>query len=293
MSALKRGLGKGLDIMIPERISETDAKEENVSRETLLPIRDIEPNKTQPRQMFDDESLQELADSIKQYGVIQPIIVRKTDNRYEIIAGERRWRAARKAGLKEVPCIIKDIDEQSHMLFAIIENLQREDLNPIEEAKAFDSMLKEYNMTQEDIAKSVGKSRPYIANTLRLLKLPEEIQLLILENKITSGHARALINIEDKQKQKALVLEIIEKGLNVRQTEKAVEENKTKGSKKNKSEKRRTDPQIINIQEDLKRIFGTKVTINHRNRKGTVEIEYYSQEELERLIEMFKELENI
>ncbi|NLK73590.1 MAG: ParB/RepB/Spo0J family partition protein [Clostridiales bacterium] len=284
-----KALGRGLEALF----TDININENNNKELITLDINEISPNPNQPRKLFDSEKIDELAESIKAHGIIQPIIVKAVNSGYEIIAGERRWRAARKAGLKEVPCIIKDIDEQSHMLFAIIENLQREDLNPIEEAKAFDSMLKEYNMTQEDIAKSVGKSRPYIANTLRLLKLPEEIQLLILENKITSGHARALINIEDKQKQKALVLEIIEKGLNVRQTEKAVEENKTKGSKKNKSEKRRTDPQIINIQEDLKRIFGTKVTINHRNRKGTVEIEYYSQEELERLIEMFKELENI
>lgn len=284
-----KALGRGLEALF----TDININENNNKELITLDINEISPNPNQPRKLFDSEKIDELAESIKAHGIIQPIIVKAVNSGYEIIAGERRWRAARKAGLKEVPCIIKDIDEQSHMLFAIIENLQREDLNPIEEAKAFDSMLKEYNMTQEDIAKSVGKSRPYIANTLRLLKLSEEIQLLILENKITSGHARALINIEDKQKQKALVLEIIEKGLNVRQTEKAVEENKTKGSKKNKSEKRRTDPQIINIQEDLKRIFGTKVTINHRNRKGTVEIEYYSQEELERLIEMFKELENI
>jgi len=284
-----KALGRGLEALF----TDININENNNKELITLDINEISPNPNQPRKLFDSEMIDELAESIKAHGIIQPIIVKAVNSGYEIIAGERRWRAARKAGLKEVPCIIKDIDEQSHMLFAIIENLQREDLNPIEEAKAFDSMLKEYNMTQEDIAKSVGKSRPYIANTLRLLKLSEEIQLLILENKITSGHARALINIEDKQKQKALVLEIIEKGLNVRQTEKAVEENKTKGSKKNKSEKRRTDPQIINIQEDLKRIFGTKVTINHRNRKGTVEIEYYSQEELERLIEMFKELENI
>ena len=284
-----KALGRGLEALF----TDININENNNKELITLDINEISPNPNQPRKLFDSEKIDELAESIKAHGIIQPIIVKAVNSGYEIIAGERRWRAARKAGLKEVPCIIKDIDEQSHMLFAIIENLQREDLNPIEEAKAFDSMLKEYNMTQEDIAKSVGKSRPYIANTLRLLKLSEEIQLLILENKITSGHARALINIEDKQKQKALVLEIIEKGLNVRQTEKAVEENKTKGSKKNKSEKIRTDPQIINIQEDLKRIFGTKVTINHRNRKGTMEIEYYSQEELERLIEMFKELENI
>lgn len=284
-----KALGRGLEALF----TDININENNNKELITLDINEISPNPNQPRKLFDSEKIDELAESIKAHGIIQPIIVKAVNSGYEIIAGERRWRAARKAGLKEVPCIIKDIDEQSHMLFAIIENLQREDLNPIEEAKAFDSMLKEYNMTQEDIAKSVGKSRPYIANTLRLLKLSEEIQLLILENKITSGHARALINIEDKQKQKALVLEIIEKGLNVRQTEKAVEENKTKGSKKNKSEKIRTDPQIINIQEDLKRILGTKVTINHRNRKGTVEIEYYSQEELERLIEMFKELENI
>lgn len=284
-----KALGRGLEALF----TDININENNNKELISLDINEIFPNPNQPRKLFDSEKIDELAESIKAHGIIQPIIVKAVNSGYEIIAGERRWRAARKAGLKEVPCIIKDIDEQSHMLFAIIENLQREDLNPIEEAKAFDSMLKEYNMTQEDIAKSVGKSRPYIANTLRLLKLSEEIQLLILENKITSGHARALINIEDKQKQKALALEIIEKGLNVRQIEKAVEENKTKGSKKNKGEKRKTDPQIINIQEDLKRIFGTKVTINHRNKKGTVEIEYYSQEELERLIEMFKVLENI
>lgn len=283
-----KALGRGLEALF----ADININGGNPNEIIDLDINVISPNLNQPRKLFDGEKINELAESIKTHGIIQPIIVRPINSGYEIIAGERRWRAARRAGLKEVPCIIKDIDEQGNMLIAIIENLQREDLNPIEEAKAFETMLKTYNMTQEDISKSVGKSRPYIANILRLLKLSEEIQMLVLENKISSGHARALINIEDKAKQKALAMEIIERGLNVRQIEKAAEETKARQTKGYKKKGRETDPHIISIQEDLKRIFGTKVTVNSNYKKGKVEIEYYSQEELERLIEMFKRLEN-
>ncbi|HHT87625.1 MAG TPA: ParB/RepB/Spo0J family partition protein [Clostridiales bacterium] len=291
MSALKRGLGKGLDIMIPERISETDAKEENVSRETLLPIRDIEPNKTQPRQMFDDESLQELADSIKQYGVIQPIIVRKTDNRYEIIAGERRWRAARLAGLKEVPVIIKEYNRQEVLEIALIENIQREDLNPIEEALAYQKLIQEHNLKQEELAERVSKSRVAVTNALRLLKLDERVQQMLIDNKLSSGHARALLSIEDADVQYDAACKVSDKGLSVRDTEKLVKQMlKTKRVK----ETAVTEENSFiyrDLEERLKNIMGTKVSINRKQKgRGKIEIEYYSDDDLERIMDLFNSL---
>ncbi len=280
-----RGLGKGLEALFTDiKINKDDDTDI-----MYIDINKISPNQNQPRKIFKSDKIDELSDSIKIHGVIQPILVKSTDVGYEIIAGERRWRAARKAALKEMPCIIKNIDEKHHMLVSIIENLQREDLNPLEESKAFEYMIKSYGMRQEDVSKNVGKSRPYITNSLRLLKLSEDIQGMILENKISSGHARALINIEDKDVQRVLASEIVEKGLSVRQIEMAASNKKQ--TKIRPKKRKIQDPEIFSIEDDLKRILGTKVTINHGGKKGKIEIEYYSQDELERLIEMIKSVE--
>lgn len=284
----KRGkaLGRGLEALF----TDMNVNGEENSDIMYVEINKITPNPNQPRKFFNSEKIEELASSIKTHGVIQPIMVKSTKYGYEIIAGERRWRAARMAGLKEIPCLIKDIDEKEHMLIAIIENLQREDLNPIEEAMSFQLMIDKYNMTQEEVSKSVGKSRPFITNALRLLKLSEEIQDLIKSNKISSGHARALINIKDEETQKILAQEIINKGLSVRQIEDVAN---LKKSNRSKSRKRRQQfaPEIIEIEENLINLFNTKVKINHKSNKGKIEIEYYNNEELERLIELFYSLE--
>lgn len=282
----KRGkaLGRGLEALFND-VQTDEQKETDIM---YIDINKITPNLNQPRKHFNSDKINELSESIKVHGVIQPIIVKLIDAGYEIIAGERRWRAAKKSGLKEIPCIIKKIDEKHHMLLAMIENLQREDLNALEEAKAFEYMLKSYNMTQEEVSKNVGKSRPYIANALRLLKLPENIQELLLDNKISSGHARALINIKDPKAQSSLAQEIIDKGLSVRQIENATDKKNVK-----KSNSKRTvnkDVQLLSIEDDLKKVLGTKVIINHKGKKGKLEIEYYSQEELERLIDLLTNL---
>lgn len=283
----KRGkaLGRGLEALFTDmNVNKTDN-----SDIMFVDINKITPNPNQPRKLFKAEKIEELASSIKIHGIIQPIVVKAAESGYEIIAGERRWRAARKAGLKDIPCLIKDIDEKHHMLMAIIENLQREDLNSLEEAKAFQVMMNKYSMTQEEVSKNVGKSRPFIANSLRLLKLSDDLQVLIKENKISAGHARALINIEDEEAQKYLAQEIVSKGLSVRQVESIASKRKVKKPRKNES---RPDPEIIQIEENLKSLLSTKVSINHKPNKGKIEIEYYSDEELERLLELFYKLKN-
>lgn len=291
MAAIKRGLGKGLDIMIPEKISQPEINEENVSRETFLPIRDLEPNKSQPRQGFDEEALKELAASIKQYGVIQPIIVRKVDNRYEIIAGERRWRAARMAGLKEVPVIIKEYNPQEVMEIALIENIQREDLNPIEEALAYQKLIQEYNLRQEELAERVAKSRTAITNAIRLLKLDERVRNMVMENKLSGGHARALLSIENADAQYEAACKIVEKGLSVRDTEKLVKQLLKNNTPKKTAVEDDNSFIYRNLEERLKNIIGTKVTINRKQKgRGKIEIEYYSDDDLERIMELFNVL---
>ncbi|TAH68313.1 MAG: ParB/RepB/Spo0J family partition protein [Anaerolineaceae bacterium] len=292
MSALKRGLGKGLDTMIPERIAETEEKEENVSRETLLPIRKIEPNKSQPRKAFDEEALQELAESIKQFGVIQPLIVQKKDKFYEIIAGERRWRASRLAGLKEVPVIIKDFSPQEVIEIALIENIQREDLNPIEEAYAYQRLIQEFNLKQEELAKRVSKSRVTITNSLRLLKLDERVQQMLIDNMLSGGHARALLSLEDPKIQYDTACKVFDKKLSVREAEKLVRQLlKEKPAKETAT----TDEDSFiyhDLEEKLKNIIGTKVSINRKQKdRGRIEIEYYSEEDLERIMDLFNTLE--
>ena len=289
MSAVKRALGKGLDTMIPERISETEFNDDNnVSRETLILLNEIEPNKSQPRKKFDKKLLGELAESIKQYGIIQPLIVQKRDKYYEIIAGERRWRAARIAGLKEVPVVIKDYSPQEIVEIALIENIQREDLNPIEEAEAFQRLIKDFNLKQDELAERVSKSRTAITNSMRLLKLDNKVQLMLIDNLISSGHARALLPLEDSRLQYDTACKIINKKLSVRNTERLVKMMLTGKPKKETDVSDDKDYIYQSIEERLKGIIGTKVSIHRKqNKKGKIEIEYYSDDDLERIVEMF------
>jgi ParB family chromosome partitioning protein len=274
----KNGLGKGLGALIREN------EQDVTSTVTELKITELEANQNQPRRFFEDQALQELSGSIKEHGVVQPIIVRKLDDSYQIVAGERRWRAARLAGLKTVPVVVKDYSNVQVMEIALIENLQRQDLNSIEEALAYKSLIEEHDMTQEDISEKIGKSRSAIANTLRLLNLPEEIRSMVVHGKITAGHARALLAIEDRKKQMEIAQKIIDQQLNVRDIEKLVmQKDKTEEKKENKK-----DVEIIELEEQLKRTFATKVNIVHKKDKGKIEIEYYSNDDLERILELLR-----
>lgn len=281
-----KGLGRGLDALIVNtEIDINDEKEmESLKR---ISIDEIKPNENQPRKSFDDEKIIELADSIKEHGVIQPIVVRTSGEFYEIVAGERRWRAARKAGLSEIPCVVRELTDEENMLFAIIENMQREDLNPVEEAQGLEKMISSFGLTQEEISKSVGKSRPYITNSLRLLKLPKTIQNMMAEGKITAGHGRALINIDDEKKQIEIAELIIKEGLSVRQIEELAKAKKAEKRVKRKAEK---SADVLLVERELKSVLGTKVNIAYKNKKNTVEIECYNKEELNRIIELLKTL---
>lgn len=281
---MKKGLGKGLGALITS--ADTQNNESDIKE---LKINEIEPNINQPRKHFDNDKLQQLAESIKQHGVVQPIIVKKEDDTYRIIAGERRWRASRLAGLTSVPVIIREVSSKQLMEIALIENLQREDLNPLEEAQAYDRLMKEYQLTQEEIANTVGKSRPAIANSLRLLGLPDEILAMLVSEELSSGHARALLSLEDKELQFKAAKEILEKNLSVRETEKLVKKlmtrSKPKAVKKNE--------EFQNIEEKLKDIFGTKVKLVNNNKRGKIMIEYYSNDELERILELVDSIKKI
>lgn len=293
--AVRKGLGKGLDSMIPEQIKNSkDNNEDNVSRETLININEIEPNKTQPRKNFDEDALNELSDSIKQYGIIQPLILQKMNKGYEIIAGERRWRAARIAGLKKVPAIIKEYTDQEIVEIALIENIQREDLNPIEEALAYQRLIQEFNLKQEDLADRVSKSRTAVTNSMRLLKLDQRIQQMLIDETISSGHARALLGIEDKEKQHEAACKVIESKLSVRETEKFVRDLlKVKEGKNDTVINSNNQLVYRDIEEKIRSIMGTKVSIrNKQNNTGKIEIDYYSIEELERILELFQGILN-
>lgn len=302
----KKGLGRGLGAIFGEdvvresneelsKVQKTTQKdgEETERGEHLVKVSLIEPNGGQPRKNFNEEELKELAESIKNYGILQPILVQKKGTSYEIIAGERRWRAAKLAGLKEVPVVLREYDKQKAMEIALIENVQREDLNPIEEAKAYQQLIKEFNLTQEEIAARVSKNRATITNSMRLLKLDEEIQDLLIQGVITSGHARALLSLEDKALQKKAAKEITDKGLSVRETEKLV---KKLGKPISRSEKSENKDQALSLifqelEERMKTIMGTKVTIHNKDKsKGRIEIEYYSEAELERIVEMIESI---
>ncbi len=279
-SNVRRGLGKGLGALI-------ESVDINDSGVTEVKLNDIEPNTGQPRKYFDDEKLAQLAESIKQHGVVQPLIVSRSGSAYKIVAGERRWRAARLAGLQTVPVIVRDFSDRKIMEVALIENIQREDLNPIEEAEAYNKLIEEYKMTQEEISATVGKSRSAVANSIRLLNLQEKIKELIISGEISSGHARALLSIEDQAIQMKAVEEIIKKGLSVRDTEALVKKLTTKKAKKQPKE---DNVEIKALEDRLREIFGTKVQIMNNKKKGKILIEYYSTDELDRIITMIEGL---
>ena len=292
--AAKKGLGRGIDSMIqPKKISKSSQKEsnENISKtgETILPINDVEPNKNQPRRTFNEDSLLELSDSIKQHGIVQPIVVTKQSDYYEIIAGERRWRAAKMAGLKEVPVVIKDYSPQEIMEVALIENIQREDLNPVEEAKAYQNLIEEYNLKQDQVAEKVSKSRTAITNSLRLLKLDEKVQEMLMNESISSGHARALLGLKDNEKQYTVAMQIFDEKLSVRETEKLIKSMNAPAKQKPAKKELKNDFVYRDIENQLKEKIGTKVRINRKDeQKGKIEIEYYSPEELEKILAYFK-----
>lgn len=280
----KRALGRGLGALLP------DIDDEESKGVQEINIIEIEPNKSQPRKNFEQDKLEELAESIKTHGVIQPIIVRELDSGfYQIIAGERRWRAAKIAGLKKVPVIIRDYEDRQAMEIALIENLQREDLNPVEEAKAYKNLLEEFNLTQEEISKRVGKSRSAIANSLRLLNLPKEIQKMLIENLFSMGHARALLSLEDRDLQLKAAQEIIDKSLTVRETERYIKnliKNKEKKVENNSSNS--LSHIYTDIQNSLSQYLGTRVKILPGKTKSKIEIEYYSEEDLDRLLSLLQ-----
>lgn len=292
MAVKKTGLGKGLDSMIPPKATPKAVKgKESASSktgETILKINEVEPNKKQPRKFFNEEALMELSDSIKQHGIVQPLVVKKQKDYYEIIAGERRWRAAKMAGLKEVPVVIKDYSPQEIMEVALIENIQREDLNPVEEAKAYQNLIKEYNLKQEEVANRVSKSRSAITNSLRLLKLCDPVLNYLIEETISSGHARALLALDDPEKQVSAAEKIVKEHLSVRETEKLVK-NLNQPEKKVPKKELKNDFVYKDMEEKLKQKLGTKVKINRKSENsGKIEIEYYTQDDLEKIIAYFK-----
>lgn len=294
--AVKKGLGRGLGNLIPGGEDKEETKTKVIEKkvivkepsETVLKINDIEPNRNQPRTFFDEDTLEELADSIKQYGVIEPLVVTKKDDHYEIIAGERRWRAAKKAGLKEVPVVIKKFSDEEAKVVALIENLQRENLNPIEEALGYQSLIKEHSLKQDEVAKKVSKSRVAVTNSLRLLKLDERVQKMVIDDMISGGHARALLGISDGEKQYSIAMKAFDEKLSVREIEKLVRDI-DKAPKEKTVKKPQNDFIYRDMEEKLKSVMGTKVTIHNKdNNKGKIEIEYYSQDDFERIIDLIK-----
>ena len=298
MAAKKRGLGLGLDNLIPDKgvesVKEVRTEKAEVSGETMLPLIEIEPNRAQPRTRFDEDALQELADSIKQYGIIEPIVVQKRDKHYEIIAGERRWRAARIAGLKKVPVVIKEYSEDEIFTIALIENIQREDLNPIEEAVAYQKLIQELKLKQDEVAEKVSKSRTAITNSMRLLKLDQRVQQMLIDEMITEGHGRALLPISNPEEQFTLAMKVFDEKLSVRETEKLIKKLQEEKNAPEKEPENTKDVSFIykNLEEKLKRTLGTKVEIkNKANNTGKIEIEYYSMDELERIVELLDTLQ--
>ncbi len=310
MPIKRNGLGKGLDSLIPDKnvkpeaeakvsvekslknknpkTEKTDSENthENPTGELMLNINEVEPNRGQPRKEFDEDALLELADSVRQYGILQPLIVQKNKGYYEIIAGERRWRAAKLAGLKEVPVIIKEYTSQQVVEISLIENIQRENLNPIEEAMAFKRLLDEFNMKQDEVAERVSKSRTAVTNSMRLLKLDDKVQQMIIDDMISTGHARALLAIDNKEQQYSIATKIFDEKLSVRETEKLV---KSLKNPKKKVEKEKIEHVFVynDLIDKMKNVMGTKVNINAKaNGKGKIEIEYYSEEELERIYDL-------
>ena len=320
MAVKRGGLGKGLDSMIPVLDSTATKKKtgrtaidkealQNAAKEAhkhqkekmefegkpgeqvqIVKLTKVEPSREQPRKQFDADALQELAESIKQFGVLQPLLVQKKEDYYEIIAGERRWRASKLAGLKEVPVIVKEFTEQEAVEISLIENIQREDLNPIEEAMAYKRLMEEYHLKQDEIAERVSKSRTAVTNSMRLLKLDDRVQQMLIDEMISTGHARALLALESKDAQVEAAVKVFDEKLSVRETERLVKELLNPVQKKEEKPKNQAEELVYkNLEEKIKQIIGSKVAINRRtDNKGKIEIEYYSQEELERIVELLE-----
>ena len=310
MAGKKSGLGRGLDALFPEKVSQEKPKtvrsskpktntastksttEQSVVKgETIVKISKVEPNREQPRKKFDEDALLELSESIKMYGVLQPLLVSDKKDYYEIVAGERRWRAAKMAGLKEIPVVIKEFSDQEIVEISLIENIQREDLNPVEEAMAYKRLIDEFNLKQDEIADRVAKSRTAVTNSMRLLKLSSKVQEMVIADMISAGHARALLGISDEALQETTAMKVFDEKLSVRETEKLVK-NLVSPAKKVKTEKNTAEDAIYeSLEEKMKGIMGTKVSIQRKkNNKGKIEIEYYSRDELERIIDLFESL---
>ena len=320
MAVKRGGLGKGLDSMIPDLDSTATKKKtgrtaidkealQNAAKEAhkhqkekmefegkpgeqvqIVKLTKVEPSREQPRKQFDADALQELAESIKQFGVLQPLLVQKKEDYYEIIAGERRWRASKLAGLKEVPVIVKEFTEQEAVEISLIENIQREDLNPIEEAMAYKRLMEEFHLKQDAIAERVSKSRTAVTNSMRLLKLDDRVQQMLIDEMISTGHARALLALESKDAQAEAAVKVFDEKLSVRETERLVKELLNPVQKKEEKPKNQAEELVYkNLEEKIKQIIGSKVAINRRtDNKGKIEIEYYSQEELERIVELLE-----
>lgn len=296
-SGLGKGLGKGLDSLIPDKVGVVEVKDEIKKDEIVVNINKVEPNREQPRKKFDEDSLLELSESIKQFGVLQPLLVQEKENYYEIVAGERRWRAAKLAGIKEIPIIVKNLTPQEIVEISLIENIQREDLNPIEEAIAYKRLLTEFNMKQDEVAERVSKSRTAVTNSMRLLKLNEKVQQMVVDEMLTTGHARALLSIEDKEMQHTVAQKIFDEKLSVRETEKLVKKI-LKGDNGEKEERKKNNEEFEklkviykDIEEKMKQTLGTKVMIQPKDKnKGKIEIEYYDINQLEHLFEMIQSL---
>lgn len=301
---LGRGLGRGLDAMISDSSKsrqEEKKVEKPVVKETdrdsrdhviMVKIAQVEPSRKQPRKQFDEDALLELAESIKQFGVLQPLLVQKKDDYYEIIAGERRWRASKLAGIKDIPVMVKDFSDQEAVEISLIENIQRENLNPIEEAAAYKRLMEEFHLKQDTIAERVSKSRTAVTNSMRLLKLDERVQQMLIDEMLTTGHARALLAIEDKELQHAVAVKVFDEKLSVRETEKLVKEILNPHEKEKEKEKDRAQDLVYEqLEEKIKGIIGSKVAIRRKSKdKGRIEIDYYSQEELERIVELLESI---
>ena len=301
---LGRGLGRGLDAMISDsskprqeekKIEKSAAKEQGgdpKDKVIMVKIAQVEPSRKQPRKQFDEDALLELAESIKQFGVLQPLLVQKKEDYYEIIAGERRWRASKLAGIKEIPVMVKDFSDQEAVEISLIENIQRENLNPIEEAAAYKRLMEEFHLKQDTIAERVSKSRTAVTNSMRLLKLDERVQQMLIDEMLTTGHARALLAIEDKDTQHAAAVKVFDEKLSVRETEKLVKEILNPHQKEAEKEKDRAQDLVYEqLEEKIKGIIGSKVAIRRKSKdKGRIEIAYYSQEELERIVELLESI---
>lgn len=281
---MARGLGKGIGALFPTETLESIQNEDHIEK---IPLQKLVVNPFQPRKLFDEEAIEELAQSIREHGIIQPIVVRKKGKKYEIVVGERRFRAAKLANLEEIPAIVKDLTEEQMMELAILENLQREDLTPIEEAEAYQSLIEKLNFTQEDLAKRLGKSRPHITNTIRLLQLPEEVRQLVNDGSLTMGHGRALLGLKNKKRIPEVAKKVINQSLNVRQLESLIKQLNENVSRETKKTQKK-DIFVQATESQLREFFGTNVQIKKTKNKGKIEIEFYSEDDLERILEILQ-----